>query len=308
MSPPADLAWNQLLHQAVHSLHRAVRTLRQHAAEPRLVQAAVARCQHDLLAATAQRDVHLQLDRGVVRAGGAALMPYAADDASFGRLAAAGIGEVVLQQGLTAATVGRCVELLATPTPDADPTHDIADALRTAELPGVLLRAARTADPGQNAPPAPDWWLLPAPRQTAVGLRALAARDREANLPLQAARLLLADLDGGNQVQAPTPDLLDGLLQTMLQRGDANAAGWLIEAAQHHAKIPVATVVQLRRRASEACSGDWLTAQVAGADQLQGLLSLAMQLGQDSVQRLAAAAASAGRPLPAWLLELVPRR
>ena len=35
-----------------------------------------------------------------------------------------------------------------------------ADALRTAELPGVLLRAARTADPGQNAPPALDWWLL----------------------------------------------------------------------------------------------------------------------------------------------------
>lgn len=95
----------------------------------------------------------------------------------------------------------------------------------------------------------------------------------------------------------------------MLQRGDANAAGWLIEAAQHHAKIPVDTVVRLRRRATEACSGDWLTAQVAaGADQLQGLLSLAMQLGQDCVQRLATAAASAGRPLPAWLLELVPRR
>jgi hypothetical protein len=298
--------------EAVHALLGAVRTLRQHAKEPRLGQDAVARCTAAILAATHDFPVSLRLGRGAVCLDDEVLLPFTADEVPFGALAAAGIGEVVLACGIPATMVEQLVATLAAAAVTTNAEYDIAAVLRAADLPGVELLTAdrhdRDLEPDPDATAhRPNWWLLPAPGPAALALQSLVERDHDNNLPAIVARLLLADLDdGAGMHNPPSPQLLDGLFATMLQRGDAANAAWLLEQAQHHPAVPAEVALQLRSRAAMACHGPWLVQQLERGDRVQGLVALAMQLGDDSLQKVAAAAVGAGQPLPGWLLEFVP--
>lgn len=293
----------RVVREAVHSLHRAVRTLRQHEAEPRLGTAAIERCAAALAAATAAGDLVLELAPGAVVCDGEPVLVHGPGDVPFGALAAAGVGELRLLRSFAPPAAVELVRLLAAAAPRADAEHDIAALLGCAGLPGVELRAATLATPGGDEA-RDDWWMLPGPGAFAAQFRPLAERDAEVDLVAAAARQLIADLEPDRP--GPDPNLLDGLAAAMLARGDAASCAWLLEQAQQHPAIPPALALQLRSRALAAFHSDWLPAQVAESERVAGLTALALQLGEGALQRLAAVAADAGLPLPAWLLDLVP--
>jgi hypothetical protein len=301
-----DTSGRRAARHAVQSLHQAVRTLRQHILHPRLGAAAIQLCVAAVRAATTREPLHLQLQDGVVAANGEAVLPFAGGDVPFGALADAGIGELVLAAGIGADAVERLVHLLA----DAslgEGDGDIGECLRSADLPGVQFRAATSSDavsPDESL--RGDWWMLPRPSPTAA-LQPLIEADGCANLPAVAAQLLLADLDAAEAPRPPVGHLLDPLLAALLQRGDGASAAWLLERAFGHPDVPPVVAEQLRARATAACRGAWLAEQVRDPDRVQGLVALAMQLGDAELQNLADVAAAAAAELPAWLRELLPR-
>lgn len=288
----------------MHSLHRAVRTLRQHRGELRLGQDAVARSVAALQEATADRPLRLQFGAGHVAVDGEDVLPFAPGEAPFGSLAAAGVGELLLARGVGGPTLEQLVHLLASATETTDSEHDVAADLRAAELPGVEVHAAtRLTDDGPGPGLRQDWWLLPGQPLRSQALQALAERDREANLPALAARLLFHDLD--EEVRPDRAALLGGLVSAMLQRGDAASVAWVLERAQQHPSVPAAVAHGLRGRAAAAFLGDWLPTQFGPGVRLQGLVALAMQLGDECLPHLVQAAAAADHPLPGWLLEFL---
>lgn len=307
-----DSEWRAAVREAVHALQGAVRTLRQHHEEPRLGQNAVRRCVTALQLASQDQAIRLHLRQGAVCHGDEELLRFAPGEVPFGPLAEAGIGDLVLARGIDPTVVEHFVATLAASLAAADCDADIAAELRNADLPGILLLAAHRDDEPREGEPSqaglrPDWWMLPSPGESKKKLLPLVERDHDTNFPALAARLLLADLDPESGLSCPpSPHLLDGLCAAMLARGDAANTAWLLEQAQHHPAVPAEVALQLRSRAVHACHGPWLEQQLPHRERLQGLVALTMQLGDDSLQRLAAAAHGAGHPLPAWLLEFVP--
>lgn len=305
MVPLDENRRRRAVREAVHCLRRTVRTLRQHEAAPRLCAEALAGCVRDLVAAAAPGPIALRLAAGSVSCGDEPLLAYLPGELPFGALAAAGIGELVVPEALDEAAAERLVRALATAAPAGDPDADAAEALRAADVPGLQFRAAAVAPPDDAPGERPDWWLLPPPGPAARALRPLIERDRDANLPAAAVRLLLADLDGAAGPSA-LPRLLEGLAAALLVRGDAGTLAALLEQTDRHPAVPADVAARLRDRAAAACGGEWLAQQLERPGQLQHLVALAMQLGERPLQHLAAAAAAAGQPLPAWLLEFVP--
>jgi len=298
--------WRSTARNAVQSLHQAVRTLRQHILQPRLGQAAVLRCVAAVQAATGTGPLQLRLEGGIVATHDEELLRYSVGDVPFGSLAAAGIGELTLPAQFDPHSIERLVQLLAEASCSGDAEHDVVACLRAAELPGVLFRAAVSSDTeGPDEGPRADWWMLPE-KAPSTALQPLIERDGFANLPAQAARLLLADLDDSHR-KRPIGHLLDPLLTALLQRGDSANAAFLLERALAHADVAPAIAEQLRARAAAACHGDWLREQLEQPDRIQGLVALAMQLGDQTVQHLADVAAEAAQTLPAWFREFVPK-
>jgi hypothetical protein len=248
--------------------------------------------------------LRLQFGPGHVGTADEELLSFVAGEVPFGALATAGVGELVLARALPCPVLEQFVHLLASAVETTDPEHDIAADLRAAELPGIEVHAAtRPTDPEPDPGLRPDWWLLPGCTSRSPSVRALVERDRETNLPAATARLLFLDLDAG--APAGLAMHLGGLVTAMLQRGDAASAAWVLERAQHHPAVPADVTQDLRRRATAAFHGDWLPAQFGAGERLQGLVALAIQLGDESLPHLVQTAAAADHPLPGWLLEFV---
>ncbi|MCA8975080.1 MAG: hypothetical protein KDC98_10180 [Planctomycetes bacterium] len=281
--------------------------MRQHAAVPRLCRAARDRCAKELEAVLAADDLVIVLDGGEAICCGQVVVPYGPTDVPYGLLAEQGIGEITFGRGMTGETIGTLLDLLAAASVQAA-DQDLAAEIVKARLPHIRLRAptgdqAVRRSTGQRI----GWWLLPEPR-VAASTQRVVERALAGNLPLAAARMLLADLD--DEAAANVPDdsshHLDSLMQAMLAGGDAAGATWLLEQTPRHRGVTAERCRALRGLARHAFAGDWLSLQLEHGDRLDGLVALAMELGDESFERLTAAAATSGVSLPHWVTSMLP--
>jgi len=298
----------RLLHRsrnAAQTLVRTVQTMRQHTGLARLLRATLDRCVDELHALTRDTELVVELGEGELRCGGQPALTYGPTDVPFGLLAEQGIGELRLARDLPAGSIEQLIGLLS--AADTDAEHDLASRLHRAHLPGVHLQAPdeETRTSGR-APRHTDWSLLPEPEVTQDSRRAL-ERESRVSLAALAARLLLADLQAGAAHPGPhCGALLEGLLREMLAEGDAANAAWLLEQAHHQGEVTAEQALRLRSLALQSFASDWLALQIESQGAIEGLLSLAMQLGEDSVQRLAATATRHGVPLPDRVTSMLP--
>lgn len=292
---------------AVLSLARTVRTMRQHDDLPRLRAAAQDRCRNELLTLLGETDLVILLQNGAVCCLGQSVLPYGPTDVPFGLLAESGIGELTLAQGTSAGTLDRMLTLFAAARATAGADVDLAAELHRANLAGLhLCVPEQNPVPRRSTGQRIDWWLLPEPQPTLETQR-LVERDLATNLPFVNGRQLLADLDATGSQTAPTAGrVLGGLMQAMLQAGDAAGAAWMLEQAEHHPGVGADQVLALRGLAVCSFESDWLGAQLEHGERTQGLVTLGLQLGDESFEKLTAAAATAGVPLPDWVTSMLP--
>lgn len=288
---------------AVSLWSRTVRTLRQHGGVERLRDDAVGHCTRELAAVLAAGDLGITLVGGEVRCEGQAVLRYGCHDVPFGLLADAGVGEVVIDRGTGTDELERLLRACADAPGTPDPDYDLARALRAADLPGLSMRAPTSAPADRPAETRVDWWLLPEPVASPDLVRCV-EREGEARLPARVLTLLLADIESGES-EAPPASVLAGLLDAMLAQGDPAGAARLLEQTDHRSEISAATALRLRRRALATYDGDWLAAQLRQQHDLQGLVALAMQLGNESFDRLANSARETGMPLPDWVASML---
>lgn len=301
-----DPTRRQCAHDAVLRLHRALRTLRQHAHHPELCRTAVRRAVDAVLTATVEASLRLCLGDGAASVDGEHVFGFGPHEAPFGSLRAAGIGELVLPRGIHATAVERLLHALAAATWTDDPAFDPATALREA-APEVHLRAASVADATHEPAPRADWWLLPPPAAGAARLQPTIERALHDNLAARCARQLLADLDehGSGATTALPP-----LFATLLHRSDLATAAWLLEQVQHRPQVAADTRAALQRLAAEHCDEARLRGLLGSAsrDQVRDLLTLVMQLGADDTERLGRIANELRHPLAGWIDDLLGRR
>jgi hypothetical protein len=289
---------------ALLTLARTVHTMRQHAGTPRIRDEARRGCILELAALLAVSDFAFRLENGEASCHGHAVLPFGRTDVPFGLLAEEGIGEVLIAAGTPAADLAVLLDLFAAARPPGD-GPELSTEIHRAHLFGVHLRAPSGEPPGRGAATAVDWWLFPEPRADAAVHR-LVEREMATNLPLVAARLLLADLDETGPVDDERQRQLTRLFSSLLACGDVAAAGWLLEQCNRHPAAAAQVRTDMAALAREAFAGDWLADQVASDDQLPGLLALALELGNDGFTRLETVATAAGRPLPGWITSLLP--
>ncbi|MEZ6037773.1 MAG: hypothetical protein R3F29_09855 [Planctomycetota bacterium] len=295
---------SRLVRTAVRALAAALAVTRQHRSRPELCQKARLHAARALEAATRGGPVTLALHAGAVHFAGQPLLAFHADDAPFGPLRGAGIGELRLAGDLSLAVAEGLIDrLLAMPTGDGAETS-LAAWFDAGQLPGATLRAT-IDDPGQGS--ADDFWrVLPTPPPRSPALDALVQRDAAANLPALAARQLLDDAE---QFGSELGGLLERTMARLLANDDLATATWLLGEAQRQPVFDRAIARRLVAMARERCDEHWLRAQVAdaSAEDLMALTSLVMQLGDDVAERFAAAAAEVAHPLTQWLCELLGR-
>jgi hypothetical protein len=267
------------------ALQRSTRLLRRDpgrgqatAAVREFVQRARAATENGLLLELRGRDVFL---------GGTAVHRSAPGDGLMATLSALGVGGIRFEAAVTDAELRDFTALLASDTGICGaPEDDVVGRFQLAELRHVSLLPAHRA-PGFADQRSEPWSVLPRPAQPSPTAQAAVDRELEANLPAQAAQQLLADFAAGT---APSPlPLLERLLQAMLDRGDAAGAAWLLaEAGQ--GSLDDATSAPLRESALRRFTSAWTAACLDGGPrQVQGLIALALELGEDAVARCLAA-------------------
>ncbi|MBL9078046.1 MAG: hypothetical protein JNL08_11115 [Planctomycetes bacterium] len=306
MGTTEDTRRRAFARDAARRLVDALRTLRQHPHHTVLCRTAVRRCVDAVRAATTQAPLRLQLGCGQAVVDGEPVFEFALHDAGFGALRTAGIGELVLPRGIDGTAVEHLIQALACATWSDDPDHDPAAAV-CARVPEVHLRAAVPDQALDDDRPRADWWLLPPALPEERRLEASIERALHANLPARCARQVVADLDDPD---AAAPELLEPVCAALLQRADLASVAWLLEQVQNHTGVPAATAATLLAAARAYCDdarlGDLLAS--APTDRLLDLLALAIQLGDDVVDRLGRLAEARRHPLVGWLDELLGRR
>ncbi|MCR9248493.1 MAG: hypothetical protein NXI31_25990 [bacterium] len=279
---------------------RTVRTLRQHGTVARLAEDSLAQCRSELAKVVAERELVVELRGDEVLHDDRCVLRFDPTDVPFGRLADAGVGSITIARGTDEAQLGRLLRTCAAAPAVATADSDLARALRGADLPAVALRAPRGPQVGARQQRV-DWWLLPEP-QPSPELTGAVERELTVNRPIRALELLL-----GNAAIAAEVDLetaLTVLLDAMLARHDgAGAAEFLQRTDQGHA-VNDAVAARLRERAMQAFAGAWLRDGLATLDDHQGLVALAMQLGDTALDRLVGAANSHSVELPAWVVAM----
>lgn len=289
---------------AVRALAAASAVARQHPDRPELGHKARLHAARALELATRGHAVTLALHAGAVHFDGQPLLGYHADEPPFGPLRGAGIGELTLAADLTVPVAEQLIDRLA-----AMPTGDRAGArlaawFEQAHLPGATLRA-NLDDPGQGGAET-FWRALPTPMRGTPALDALVQRDAAANLPALAARQLLDDAE---QFGVELGGLLERTMKRLLAQDDLATASWLLGEVQRQPSFDHRIGLRLVAMTRERCDEHWLREQVAGASpqDLMAVTSLVMQLGDETAERFAAAAAEVAHPLTSWLCELLGR-
>lgn len=225
-------------------------------------------------------------------------------------LLAAGIGALRIATDAGIDELDTLIEVLARIAgPGTVGAIDPAAGLLALDLPGVRVEPLPSGSSPQRPDPDALWSQLPPPGPAAGPLARAVERELAANLPLLAATALLLDIGHDATSTATTSSLLQELFGELLLRGDAAAASALLTQAEQHPAVPLETAMALRAQAIATIEGEWLTAQLrhATAEEILGLLSLAMQLGDAAVQKVLDDANRAGAPMPPSLHALLPR-
>lgn len=287
--------------------------LRRHGLGGAIAEATIRHCATLLAGATAAGELELTFGNGAVAVDGEELGRYAPGEPPFGALAQAGVGALVLPRGLDTAAAERWLIDLA----NLDPADPLA-AIDASAQAGCHWRAAGVAE---RTAEGRDAIGLPPPGPNAARFQPLVARALAANLPLEAARLLLADLADLGAPEEPEPpgapsattrarqrllQPLPQLADRMIRSGDAPALAWLLEQLQGTPGLPAAAIDAVRLQIAEQCDAAWFTAQWSRQPTPDALVALALQLGAPAVHDLATAAATHRASLPDWLLQLVP--
>jgi len=291
---------------AVLALHAALTAYRQHPDAPGLWRKALRRAAATLERATSDAPLHLSLRSGAVHVGDEPVVPFRSDQAPFGLLRSAGVGELALARGSSSGDCERLVVHLCGMANSQDTEHELHALLDTAHLPGVALRAAADL-PDERADDRASWDALPPPAATvSATLRAQVQRDDTSNLPALAARQLLDDCE---HIGTAHGGLLDQLMQRLLSMDDVATVTWLLTEARRQTAFDRDVVERLAEMARAHCDDAWLHERLDRGthEELLQLCSLVMQLGDDVAERFANAAAEIAHPLSQWLGELLGR-
>lgn len=302
---PEDERLHGAARDAVHTLLQAVRALRQHADQPRLCETALRRCATAVREATASAPLVVPLVAGSAAGVSARGLVCVPGEVPFGALLAAGFGELVVTAEAPADDLERFLRMLATVDAGPDAAIRLARRLVTAAVTGVQLRAAPFAAPATTA--TADFALLPPPREEPA-MRPHVARERTANLPTLAARLVLADLASvPGRYRDRLGRHLEPLLLAMLGRGDATGASWLLQQVATCGAIGTHHAEELRRTADSHCGPGWFTTQLGAASHSDvfALVALAMQLGNRALVDLSAAARESGHSHAPWIQDIL---
>ena len=305
--PPAATERTQL-RAALAALHHAGAAVRLHPAGHRVRQDALRQFASRMLVAAAAGPLNLDLIGSQVVIDGEPVWADGDQDGILARLTRIGIGRLTVARGITAKALIAFAELLAQDLPRSAPDDDLVSRWQQLQLDGIDLRAAVGPAPAQaTATPSP-WAALPPAGRAARDLEPAVAHELAANLPVIAARWLLADLEAAPVDGALVTARLTPLVAALLARREVSGCAWLVDAVQQHPAIAPETALEVRGRVQTAFAGPWLADLLAdGSVDATSLLALAMQLGDASVQGLVATAERVGRPLPAWLLDMIPK-
>jgi hypothetical protein len=305
---PTSGRHRRAVRNVVRSLHQAVQAARQRPRGHRLRLAASNRFVTAASTLLAEGDLELHFHGGTVSVPAGEVWTEVDGNDLVQELWQLGVGGMHLRAGTAAATLRTLVDVLAESRLDAGGIDDdVVTALRTAGADDVHLLPIESGAP--EAPLLPTglsaWTQLPLCLRSAPAFTPAFEREAALNLPALVARVLLQDLETAPDDAAAA--CIGPLLGGMLERGDAKGAANLLEQGLHHAHVTPGTCVALRALADEHLRGGALIDQLANAsaDDLMGLLALAMQLGDGAVQHLLAQATAAGVPVPPWILDTI---
>ena len=295
----------------------AVESLRQHPEQSELHHAALRKAHAAILAATTQGPLHiglcpadgseptggdegnrLQLVDELVRTSPA---PGQRSAAPFAPLQAAGVGDVVLLPGITAAELHRLAGHLAATSAGDDPEQAVRRLQRDPALANVQLRTAATCAIPAPSDEALDWTALPTVAAPSPELASLVARDLASNLPALVARQLLDDLAAQPAASGRT---LVQLLHGLLDRDDLVTASWLLAEVTQEAP---GLADQLRQLAAARADDRWLQRWLTNGtrDELTQLCTFVMQLPDEVPLRFAERLAATAHPQARWLRALL---
>ena len=288
---------------AVLSLQNALAARRQHPDEPELWRPAHRRAVATLRRATEHGPLVLFLRAGAVHVADEAVLAFLPDDAPFGPLRDAGIGEIRIAAQIAAEQLEQFVGRLHAVADGDHAQVELQDLLATAHVTGVELRAS--ADQPTSGPrDVLDWSALPAPLPGSATVRAIVERDGAANLPALAARQLLDDCE---QRAEHGGHVLQRLLQRMLTAGDVKTMTWLLTEIERLQQFDPLARDRMFAQARAHCDAAWLQDRLdhGSADELLELSALVMQLGDDIASEFARLAAAAAHPLSQWIGDLM---
>lgn len=312
-APANQLLAHNLARSAVLALQRAFAARRQHPDTTELWQPAWRLAADALQQATEQAAVHLTLQSGSVGIGAEAVLQFLPHEPPFGLLRRAGIGEVILAHAMDAEWHAHLLDQLAIMADSTDLEEELAAILEASRTPGVTLRAAVDL-PGSREHVDHDWDLLESPRPESRAVRAIVERDSSANLPALAVHQLLDDLEapanGSTELTAAastSTQILLGLMARVLAANDITTATWLLTELQYRRVLPQPARQRILSMARDHGSDQWLQTMLSRGttEELLQVAALAMQLGDDTTRRFAAAASAARHPLSLWLSELL---
>ena len=302
MASTLDTTERQLARTAALALHSAIVLAYQRPDAHALLTTATRRCHAAVHAATRNAPLELTLQGDGLLVAGERVLTTGPGDGPFALLRTAGIGELVLREGIPDAAIDVLVRRLAAMRPGDDAERFVAELIGPSGLPHVLLRAI-LVDAG-DAPASHDWWRLPDRLTASPALRAFVERDLAANLPALAAHRLLADLE---QEPWPAEPVLLHLLARMFDRSDFATAAWLLAQTEHHAHLGPEVSARLHDAARARVDDGFLRQHLEAAtrDEVMALAALLMQLGPSEAARLPALADAAGHPFAPLLHELL---
>lgn len=294
---------------AVQALQAALATRRQHPETPAMWQTAHRRAVQAIGTACRGEALEFALRAGEVVVDEQVVHHFHPDDRPFGQLRAAGIGEVRLEADLQPEPIDALLTLMTHLSICTEAETEFDALLRLHRIDGIALRA--TSDlPGPEGTTAGEWDALPPPLPASARLRALVARDTASNWPALAARQLLEDLrgtDASDPARDASFEVLGDLMARLLAADDLGTVTWLLTELQARPDIPPAAHRSLLQMVRAHATSPWL-ADMLGRGSSQELLqlsALALQLGDDTAARFAAAALAVEHPLSQWLGELL---
>lgn len=246
--PPPLAGERTLVRAALTALHHACAAVRRHPAGHRVRQDALRQFATRTLAAMAGRSLRLDLVGHEVQVDGNTVWADTETDDLVARLTRIGIGQLTLTPGITAATLTAFAELLAVDAPHSGPDDDLATRWQRLALDGIELGAAvhPTMPPSPRVGRTP-WAALPPPGPAAVALEPAVAHELAANLPVIAARWLLADLEASTIDPVVATPRLTALIETLLVRREVSGCAWLVDAVQQHPSLAPETALEDRK-------------------------------------------------------------